>query len=235
MTAPLPDISLTWWDQNLVPEGHGSLWWPERKTLIVADLHLGKVGHFRKAGIALPQQALSATMDRLDAALTRWQPTRLLVLGDMFHSDYNRELGAFGAWRERWQSLHVALVPGNHDVLSAERYAAWDIELLPLRYREAGLWFVHDPADAKGEEGHIAGHLHPGVRLRGGGRQSLRLPCFWFGQNRALLPACGAFTGSVALQPKPGERAFAWTGTAVVDVSPEAKKKDAERSAKDQL
>jgi len=211
------------------------LWWPQRETLVVSDLHLGKVGHFRKAGIALPQKALSATLGRLDRALAYWNPSRLLVLGDMFHSDYNRELEAFATWRERWQALDMALVPGNHDVLPAGLYTEWKIDVLPVRYREAGICFVHDPAHAVGDEAHIAGHVHPGVRLRGGGRQSLRLPCFWFGQNRALLPACGAFTGSVALRPKAGERVFAWTGKGVVDVSPEAKNGSAESGTANQL
>ena len=50
-----------------------------------------------------------------------------------------------------------------------------------------------------GEAGYgyvLAGHLHPGVRLHGPGRQSVRLPCFAFGRNAALLPAFSEFTGT---------------------------------------
>ena len=39
----------------LLPER--ALYWPAQHTLIVADLHWGKAGHFRKNGIAIPAQA----------------------------------------------------------------------------------------------------------------------------------------------------------------------------------
>jgi metallophosphoesterase superfamily enzyme len=31
------------------------LFWEEDKSLIISDIHLGKSGHFRKAGIGIPQ------------------------------------------------------------------------------------------------------------------------------------------------------------------------------------
>ena len=31
------------------------IFWEEEQSLIVSDLHLGKTGHFRKMGIAVPQ------------------------------------------------------------------------------------------------------------------------------------------------------------------------------------
>ena len=31
------------------------MYWEKQKTLIIADLHIGKTGHFRKSGIPVPQ------------------------------------------------------------------------------------------------------------------------------------------------------------------------------------
>ncbi|MGB3619143.1 MAG: phosphoesterase, partial [Catalinimonas sp.] len=53
----------------------------------------------------------------------------------------------------------------------------------------------------------LAGHLHPAVRLNGGGA-SLRLPCYWFGAQQGLLPAFGAFTGTATVRPRAGDGVF---------------------------
>ncbi len=50
----------------------------------------------------------------------------------------------------------------------------------------------------------LAGHIHPVVSLRGGGRDSLRLPCFDMGPKLGVLPAFGAFTGGWPVIRQPG-------------------------------
>ena len=46
----------------------------------------------------------------------------------------------------------------------------------------------------------IAGHIHPGVRLRGAAREHARLPCFWFGAGGAVLhPTVRPFADPAAL------------------------------------
>ena len=37
---------------DLLPQK--AIYYPQHKTLLAADLHLGKAGHFRNAGIAVP-------------------------------------------------------------------------------------------------------------------------------------------------------------------------------------
>jgi hypothetical protein len=32
------------------------IYWEEQQTLVLSDMHIGKSAHFRKAGIAIPQQ-----------------------------------------------------------------------------------------------------------------------------------------------------------------------------------
>ena len=38
--------------------------WVEEKTLIISDLHLGKIAHFRKEGIAIPSTAIKNNFER---------------------------------------------------------------------------------------------------------------------------------------------------------------------------
>ncbi len=53
-----------------------------------------------------------------------------------------------------------------------------------------------------------AGHLHPGVKLSGKGRQAITLPCFYFGRQYGLLSAFGNFTGMAKLAVKRDDRVF---------------------------
>jgi len=40
------------------------IYWEEEKAIILTDLHLGKSGHFRKNGIAVPQPVFKDDMQR---------------------------------------------------------------------------------------------------------------------------------------------------------------------------
>jgi hypothetical protein len=45
------------------------------------------------------------------------------------------------------------------------------------------------------------------------------LPCFYFRNNQAILPAFGSFTGMAKINPQKGESVFAITKDNVIDVS----------------
>ncbi|MFN9801977.1 MAG: DEAD/DEAH box helicase, partial [Bacteroidota bacterium] len=61
--------------------------------------------------------------------------------------------------------------------------------------------------------------LHPAVRMVGPARQSLRLPCFWLGENQSILPAFGEFTGHVLVRPVPGDRIYVVAENEVIGVT----------------
>ncbi|MFV0302127.1 MAG: metallophosphoesterase, partial [Paracoccus sp. (in: a-proteobacteria)] len=59
--------------ERLVARASGALWWPARRWLIVADLHLGKAERMaRRGGPLLPPYEVAATLERLagEIALT---------------------------------------------------------------------------------------------------------------------------------------------------------------------
>ena len=68
------------------------------------------------------------------------------------------------------------------------------------------------------EKYNLAGHIHPCVRLRGAGRQRLRLPCFYFGDRQGILPAFGTFTGLGDVEVQNGDRVFVIADDRVVEV-----------------
>ena len=215
---PVPHIinDNTFW---LSPER--CLFWEQEKALIVADLHLGKSGHFRKAGIAVPQSVYKADLQRLIAVLYFYKAERMIIVGDMTHSSHNSELDLFVKWRNDFPSLQIDLVKGNHDILDKRWYAEAMIELHEQEYELNGFLFRHESRKEKAdreEKGRytFTGHVHPGIILRGNGRQSLRFPCFYFGETNCILPAFSRFTGTYTVRPEKGETVYALTGDGII-------------------
>lgn len=177
-----------------------AIFWHNTKTLIVSDVHLGKASHFRKHGLPIPMESGIDDLQQLDALLYAYTPDRLLILGDLFHSDYNQEWEYFGALRKKYADIKFVLVRGNHDILKEHQYEKHDIEVYTEPIYESGFVFAHNFVTLKENEFSISGHIHPGYVLHGKGRQSITLPCFYKKQNTLIMPAFGRLTG-LALMP----------------------------------
>ena len=110
------------------------------------------------------------------------------------------------------------LVQGNHDMIPDVLLRESGIQQIS-RLDEGPFTFTHDPADMAEDYGyHVCGHVHPGIRLAGAGRQRLRLRCFCFSGKQAIMPAIGAFTGMHTITPDTCDRVYAITGEAVIAV-----------------
>jgi len=208
---------------------HAALFWARMQTLIVADLHLGKATHFRRNGMPVPQYVQDETFDKLSGLLLDFAPRRLLILGDLFHSDYNEEWEEFGDLMLAFNHVEFELVPGNHDRLTRQQYLKYGMKIHDEPHVEGPFAFSHHPHTAKelvvalGSEAaqgryNLAGHVHPAARLRGRG-EALRLPCFFFGKEAGLMPAFGAFTGTYTVRPQRHDRVFVLAGGKVMQVS----------------
>lgn len=200
-------------DEHLVISAERTLFWENERTLIVADIHVGKTGHFRKSGIAVPQSVYKDDLHRLLAQILFFKAERLIIVGDLTHSTANKELDLFRKWRKDFPSLDVQLVKGNHDILEEKWYGEADISVSAGQLQVKQFLFVHDVLKAgikASKEKYIfSGHLHPGISIRGRGRQSLCFPCFYFAKKYCVLPAFSRFTGTYKVEPKEGEAAFA--------------------------
>ena len=183
-----------------------AIYWPAQKTLIIADLHLGKAMHFRRAGIAVPGAVEQLNLQRLEDLIVRTRPSEVLLLGDLFHSDLNSSWQGFIDLRAKHASAKFTLVSGNHDVLEPTHYSEADIELLPTLDR-GQFHFTHHPTEHSLLY-NLAGHVHPGIRLIGKAKQTIQLPCFFFGRTAGILPAFGGFTGLCRMKRKETDRVF---------------------------
>ncbi len=188
-----------------------ALFWTNTATLIVADVHLGKVGHFRKAGIAIPRALEQEDLALLSDLIAEHRPARIIFLGDFFHSDMNNDWDWIVMWRDLFRDVDMVLVRGNHDIIHDRYYERLGFTLAET-LSEGPFLFTHEPPDPReldSAAGYvISGHIHPGVKLRGKGRQSAVLPCYSFGDRQALLPSFGKFTGRFCIRHQEADRVF---------------------------
>ena len=200
---------------------HRCVFWEEQKILILSDCHFGKTGHFRKSGIPVPQNLFQEDLQRLLHQMQFFNALTLIVVGDMFHSEANKELDLFIRWRKDHANLNFKLVVGNHDILQEDWYVKADIEIIRGEWEQEDFSFIHDfnPITAKPNRYYFSGHIHPGIRISGIGRQSLAFPCFYFTPKFAVLPAFGKFTGLAMVNPREGENVFAIVNNQLLSLS----------------
>ncbi len=196
------------------------LFLPEHKILLVADIHFGKINHFRKSGIPVPHIANEQNTATLIEVINKTNPDRVIFLGDLFHSHYNEEWETVGQIRKHFSECSFELVLGNHDILTLQQYKRHSIQVLENQLI-IGQWLLtHEPLVTIPENLYnLSGHIHPGVRLKGAGRQSILLPCFYFGSQQGILPAFGSFTGLAKIIPKKGDSTFVVAENKIIDVS----------------
>ncbi len=194
------------------------IFWEEKKILIVSDLHLGKTGHFRKSGIAIPQAVFKEDMQCLVTQLQTFKPQQLIIIGDMFHSESNKEHDFFLKWRKDFASLPIHLVKGNHDILQENWYSLAEITIHKCELAIDNFIFVHDIHDCTiTNDCYIfSGHIHPSITVKGLAKQALRFPCFYFGKQYAVLPAFSKFTGTHGIEPKRGDSVYALVKQTIV-------------------
>lgn len=211
---PFPEIPAI----TLLPEG--AVFLSDSATLVVADVHLGKSAAFRAQGLPVPEGDTVRDLQRLLELARKCHAAHLVVAGDLFHApsgitplletavaDFILQLG-----------LPMTLIVGNHDV-KLRRFPSEIRAVASLDLGES-ICVIHDPAHARGERLHIAGHWHPVVRIPDGRRTSLRLPCFLYRNRTLVLPAFGSFTGGAILSPAPADRIFVAIREEVVELPP---------------
>ena len=172
---------------HLLPSG--GLHWPYRRTLTVADLHLGKSERLaRRGGSLLPPYETRATLEKLDRDLEHTRAETVICLGDSFD-----DLAAADSIEEPsrlWLTRLMAgrcltWITGNHDPGPIEIGGSHraELHLQPFTFRH-----IAEPA----EKAEISGHYHPKARLAGQTK-----PCFLADAARLILPAYGVYTGGL--------------------------------------
>lgn len=178
-----------------------ALYWVEQKSLLISDLHLGRAAHLRRNGIAMTDLAHADDLIILNDLVQKHPAEKVFILGDLFHS---RTLGDVNELKKIISNSNAQwiLIKGNHDVFNDETYLNLGFHSVHPFLQLNHIKLIHEPSPEDLDEHFcISGHLHPGYRLKGRGRQSLKVPCFWIRKNHVLLPAFGETTGLLSIKP----------------------------------
>ena len=197
--------------------------WPRQRWLLIADLHLGKASLLRQAGAALPRGTTTRDLDRLSALVDAHAPSRLIVLGDLIHGRERLDaewLASFARWRDAHAGLELVLVAGNHD-----RHMPLDpLGMQVVAECEAAPFVLRHAPDLHPSLHVLAGHVHPGVRVRDG-RVRHRFPAFWSGARRTLLPAFGSLCGLSPNDALGDDRVYAATPGGVLALDSQTRRR----------
>ncbi len=179
----------------LLGDPSGALWWPDRRTLVVADLHLEKGSAFAARGQLLPPYDTAATLGRLAALLRKHEPARVICLGDSFHDGGAGERLAASdraALRRLTATCDWVWIAGNHDPEPpGDLGGRVEAELV-----DAPLVFRHQALGGVAPAGEVSGHWHPKAAVHLPPKR-VSAPCFVTDGRRLVLPAFGAYTGGL--------------------------------------
>jgi DNA ligase-associated metallophosphoesterase len=177
-----------------VCDPRGVLYFPDFGLLAVSDLHLEKGSAIARRGALIPPYDTVATLSRLAEAVSDYQPRTVVSLGDSFHDGWGAERLPL-PFRQRLEALMTGRdwfwVTGNHDPDAPADLPGETVRELAF----GSLILRHEPSDTY-VEGEVAGHLHPCARIVQRGR-SVRRRCFAGDGSRMIMPAFGAYTGSL--------------------------------------
>ena len=209
-------VRFSFCNHELVALPQGALFWPARKALLVADLHLEKASWFARLGQMLPPYDSLATLADLSLIAAATEAAEIWCLGDSFHDRDGcdrlparaREMLVTLTATTRW-----TWITGNHDPGIADHCGGAIVEEAEVD----GLVLRHEaePGEARGE---LSGHFHPKFRISHRGRTVSRR-CFVATTRKLILPAFGALTGGLdATHPEIG-RALGAPAEALVPVA----------------
>jgi len=170
------------------------LFWAKEQALILSDLHVGKSATFRKHGIPISRKVLEDDLERLSRLIQYFQAQKLIVVGDLFHAEYNKDISYFNDWLTKTH-IKIELIAGNHDRHSERFYEELGLKVYSREKIFDSIRFVHDETTPNEDYFTISGHTHPGVLIKGKGRQHIKLPCFQVTEHQLILPAFSKFTG----------------------------------------
>ncbi len=187
-----------------------AIYWPAQRLLLIADAHFGKAAAYRSLGQPVPHGTTASNLAVIDRLLQRYPCDGLIFLGDFLHAPGSHApttLAALSQWRANNALLQITLIRGNHDRRAGDPPKELNFEVVAEPLLLGPFALQHEP-DPHPTHTVLAGHIHPAYRLRGPGRQKLRLPCFLLDEQVSLLPAFGAFTGGYTIEAMGKQRVF---------------------------
>jgi len=173
---PHVEIRPGWW-----LSGDRALYFAAERTLAVADIHWGYAHSHRRVGNLLPLWGNEEIGQRLRRLLVRYQPARMIWLGDSLHTPEAAEFAE--RFLAELGDLEVIVIQGNHD----RTWARAD----RTDYRLGTCFFHHGDVERELAPGdtEIIGHIHPAISWSDGAGLRLKVPALVQSPMRIILPS----------------------------------------------
>ena len=202
-------------EQQFIFDHRKAIYWEDNSSLILSDVHVGKLNHFQKNGIPIPSYGSKENLINIKNLIHEYDPNHVYILGDLFHSSYNKEWDDWIIYFSK-SNVMFTLILGNHDQYDSKKLWDSNITLVNELIIDPFL-FTHYP-EKEFDQFNICGHVHPAVKLRGLGRQYMKLNCFYITDNQLILPAFGTFTGSHMLKPNKTDHIICMTSDGLFEL-----------------
>ncbi|MFW6110986.1 MAG: metallophosphoesterase [Thermoproteota archaeon] len=158
----------------LVPSPAALIETEDRKTLVIADLHIGWELALSKKGIHVTAQ-MPTILNKLKKVVSEYNPDKLLILGDVKHTVATAKTGEWKHVPEFFNELNkevntIRVVRGNHDG-NLTPLLPGNIKVLPstgIKEGKVGVFHGHcwPSPSLLGCETLMMGHVHPIVAFR---------------------------------------------------------------------
>jgi putative SbcD/Mre11-related phosphoesterase len=146
----------------------------QRRTMVIADLHIGWEMAVSRRGIYVPSQT-PKLLAKLEELVRRYSPQDLIILGDVKHTVATAEMSEWHDVPDFFSELRplvqkIRVIRGNHDG-NLEPLLPENIELLPttgIVLGRTGFFHGHrwPPLSVLECKTIVMGHVHPVVSLR---------------------------------------------------------------------
>ena len=184
-------------NQNFSIFPNGELYWQNKKTLIISDLHFEKGSFFSETRQFIPPFDTIETLRQLSKFIDDYPVEMIIFLGDLVHDKFafQRMTGeAKKIFFEILKNINCTLTIGNHDDASFLK----DIGLnLTENIIIDDICFSHHPTIDK--KFSVFGHYHPKVKLKINSR-GIWTSCFIANKEKLLMPSYGYFTGGLSIK-----------------------------------
>ena len=186
---------------DIIFDKTGALFIKDNKTLVLADLHLGKSISLNRTGNFVPLYDNEETIKSLKNIIFKYNPLKIITLGDSFHDKFsilNMNKQHLSELKKITQNFNFIWIIGNHDknLLGTEKISGTFLD----NFSKENLRFTHIKTNGKSSETfEFSGHYHPKTYLKINNSRYY-YKCFVIGKNFCILPSFGYYTGGIDIR-----------------------------------
>ncbi len=171
------------------------VWYEPKRTIILADFHLGRESSMKEQGVSLPRFQKDEILDRLSTIKEKYQPETFIVVGDLKHEfGKNREQEfeeVFEVMDYLTESSDLITIRGNHDNFLKTLTSKKGVPFYEYSMTVDDLFLTHGHKEMEREGTLIMAHEHPSIKIRDEIGAVLKFPCFLYNEKEdiIILPA----------------------------------------------